>query len=134
MKEEKEVIIPTLEEFEKALFEIAEEASLVVKQIYEQEKKKGNVDETGWLNDECGSGSSVLYLKKRSALYKWLNSIPYNPEKFYFILVFDDEIHIALRNLSINQSFILHDAAYQIITDRLKEKFGWEIYNKVRVT
>jgi hypothetical protein len=133
MKEGKEMIIPTLEEFEKALYEISNDANLVVKQLYEEERKKGNVDETGWLIDECGSGSSVLYLKKRSPLYKWLNSIPYNPDKFYFILVFDDEIHIALRNLSTNQSFMLHDAAYQIVTDRLKEKFGWEIYKRVRV-
>lgn len=130
----KEIIpnVPSLEEFEFSLFEISQIASAEVNRIFEMEKARGNV-ENGYhiKGDSCAHGSTVLYLKKRSPLFKFFNSIPYTVDGFYFISIHDSQVSISLRNINYGQSYDLMRAAYEIVVDQLKKKYNWEIYCNV---
>lgn len=132
MTEEINPIVPTLQEFEFTLFEISQLASAEVNRIFEMENAKGNV-ENGYhiKGDSCAHGSTVLYLKKRSLLFKFFNSIPYTVDGFYFISIYDSQVRISLRNINYGQSYDLMRAAYEIVVDQLKKKYNWEIYCNV---
>lgn len=135
MTEENIPIIPSLEEFELTLFEISKIASAKVNRIFDIEKAKGNI-ENGYRikGDSSATGSAVLYLKKRSLLYKFFNSIPYTVDRFYFIFIYDSQVSIVLRNIKVGQSYNLKQAAYEIVVDLLRIKYNWEIYNDVKIS
>ena len=89
--------------------------------------------EGGQMRDVASKGSTVLYLDRRKPLYKFFASIPYDPEKFYFVMVHDREVSITVRNVKAGQSYLLNHAAYSIIADRLNQEYGWEVYNSVGI-
>ena len=132
MTEENIPIVPSLEEFELTLLEISQIASAEVNRIFDIEKANGNI-ENGYhiKGDSSATGSAVLYLKKRSLLYKFFNSIPYTVDRFYFISIYDSQVSIVLRNIKVGQSYNLKQAAYEIVVDLLRIKYNWEIYNDV---
>lgn len=134
MTEENIPIIPSLEEFELTLSEISQIASAEVNRIFDIENDKGNI-ENGYhiKGDSSATGSAVLYLKKRSLLYKFFNSIPYTVDRFYFISIYDSQVSIVLRNINVGQSYNLKQAAYEIVIDLLRIKYNWEIYNDVKL-
>jgi len=127
------MLIPNLEDFEKTLFEIANEAELLVNKLYNEAKERGEVLEDGNMRHEFSIGSTLIYLDKRKPLYKFLTSLIDDPNKFYSIFIFDRKASISLRNIRTWQSYILNDAAYDLVAKRLKEAYGWEVFNNVRV-
>ena len=127
------MIVPTIAEFEQTLYEISVEANTAVEQAYNDAISKGYVDEKGEMKDSCSVGSCVMHLDRRKPLYKFLNSIPYDPEKFYFITIYGQRVSITFRNIYAGQSYKLKNAAYDVVVERLRVHFEWEIYNDVKV-
>ena len=127
------MIVPTIAEFEQTLYEISVEANTAVEQAYNDAISKGYVDEKGEMKDSCSVGSCVMHLDRRKPLYKFLNSIPYDPEKFYFVSIYDGSVSICLRSIRSGQSYTLNRAAYDVVVENLRTKYGWEIYNNVRL-
>lgn len=127
------MVVPSLYEFEEALFFISREANARVMDIYNKEKAAGNITPDGLVNDACCIGSTIMYLDRRKPLYKFLSSIPEDPQKFYFVMDHGKSVSISLRDLYFGQSYTLRSAAYQVVADRLKEKFDWEIFNNVNI-
>ncbi len=89
------MIVPTLAEFEQTLYEISVEANTAIEKIYNDAVSKGSVDENGRMKDGCSIGSCVMHLDRRKPLYKFLSSIPYDPEKFYFVQDDGEEFRFA---------------------------------------
>jgi len=127
------MIVPTLSEFEETLYNISVEANDAIEPIYNAAAAKDLVYENGHMKDISSVGSSVMHLDGRKPLYKFLKSIPYDPEKFYFIHADKGKVSIILRNVFHGQSYKLRKAAYDVIVEKLRLKYGWEIYNDVRV-
>ncbi len=127
------MIVPTLAEFEQTLYEISVEANTAIEPIYKDAVSKGNVDGKGQIKDSCSVGSCVMYLDRRKPLYKFLSSIPYDPEKFYFVQDDGGRISICLRNIHSGQSYDLNHAAYATVVLKLRANYNWEIYNDVKV-
>lgn len=127
------MIVPMLDEFEQTLYEISVEANAAIENVYNDAVSKGYVDDKGEMKDSCSVGSCVMYLDRRKPLYKFLNSIPDDPEKFYFITIYGQSVSITFRNIYAGQSYKLKSAAYDVVVDRLRANFKWEIYNDVKV-
>lgn len=125
--------VPTLQEFEETLFKISQSAAQVANEIYQKEKEKGNLYTDGQMRDVSSTGSTVMYLDRRKPLYKWFNTIAYDPAKFHFIFVNGNRVSINLRNLNTGQSYTLNRAAYEVVANSLKSIYGWEVYNNVDI-
>lgn len=125
--------VPNLTEFERGLLQISQEAAEVVAGIYSEAKEKGYVSKDGQMNGVSGIGSCIMYLDRRKPLYKFFAAINYDPNKFYFITIYGNQVRIDFRNLNNGQSYVLSKAAYDVITNRLRETYGWEIYNNVNI-
>jgi hypothetical protein len=133
MSKEKIPIIPSLAGFEKILFDISVIAKEEVLRLHNVEKEKRSLSNDCLMQDSSSIGSTVMHLNKKSALFKFLSNINYNPEQFYFISIYDNKVSIVLRNMGEGQSYIPKKAAYDIIVKELIEKYNWDIYNDVRV-
>ncbi len=127
------MVVPSLSEFEQTLYEISIEANAAIEPIYNDAVAKGLVYEDGHMKDVCSTGGCVMYLDRRRPLYKFLKSIPYDPEKFYFISDYAGNVSIHLRNIFSGQSYKLNKAAYDVVVEKLRIHYNWEIYNDVRV-
>ncbi len=125
--------IPTLEEFDRALHDISQEVHQVASAIYNKAKEEGKIALNGDLNDACSIGSTIMYLDMRKKLYKFFSSIQGNSGKGYVIFVHDNQVSIALEKVSGSQSYEIRNAGYEMLAQRLKQKFGWEIYCDVRI-
>ena len=116
---------PTLQELESTLKLIEEE----INKTLDSEYGTNDVRDKG---HECGTGSCVMYLDRRKPLYKFFASIPYDPYSF-FISIYDKQVSINLRNIGINQSYVMKRTAYDLAVKKLREVYEWEVYNDVRV-
>jgi len=125
--------IPTLIEFQAVLYEISQEVAVEVTRVYNEDKKKDNFFGTGKVIVSSSVGSTVMYLDKRKPLFKFLNSIEYDPLSFYFVFIYDSKVSITLRNINTGQYYTLNKLAYDMVVEKLKDRFGWEIYNDVRI-
>lgn len=127
------MVVPSLSEFEQTLYEISVEANAAIEPIYNNALSKGLVDKGGHMKDICSTGGCVMHLDRRKPLYKFLKSIPYDPEKFYFISDHAGNVSICLRNISSGQSYKLNRAAYDVVVEKLRIHYNWEVFNDVRV-
>ena len=127
------MIVPTLVEFEQTLYEISVEAEAAIVKAYNEAVANGYVDEKGEMKDSCSVGRCVMHPDRRKPLYKFLSSIPYDPEKFYFVQDDGGRISICLRNIHSGQSYDLNHAAYATVVLKLRAHYNWEIYNDVKV-
>jgi hypothetical protein len=124
---------PTLQDFEHSLLEISKEVSAAVSALYNEAKEDGKVHPNGYMIDACAIGSTVMYLDRRRALYKFFAKLDKTPSDFYLVSVYDNQIRMSLRIDNVGQSYTLRYAANEILANRLREIYGWEIYNDVRV-
>ncbi|MEO6670435.1 MAG: hypothetical protein ABIN36_13215 [Ferruginibacter sp.] len=125
------MITPSLTEFHKVLFEASLEADRVANEVYEKAKERGELTINGEMRDGCSIGSTIMYLDKRKPLFKFFANLRNEPQDFYGIHLSDRELRISLRNIRLRQSYTMHRAVYDVIVTRLREAFGWEIYNNV---
>lgn len=124
-------VVPTLVEFEKKLYEISLGAAAIVEHLMDEARSRGTLRSEKDYGDSAAKGSTVMYPDRRKPLYKFLNSIPYDPQKFYIVSVYDRDVQISLRNLNTGQFYTLKRAAYEYVVKKLREVYGWEIYCNV---
>ena len=125
--------IPTLIEFQNILYEISQEVVVEVNRVYDEDKKKDNLFGDGKVIDSSSVGSTIMYLDGRKPLFKFFNSIQYDPLSFYFVSIYESKVSITLRNINTGSFYTLNRLAYDIVVEKLKNHFGWEVYNDVRV-
>jgi hypothetical protein len=131
MNDEKEVIVPSLKEFEDFLFEVSQEGKQEVFRLFEQERLAGRLAPDGTLGSACGRGSAIMILKKRSPLYKFFKEMMVHPDHFYSVYISGNTVSLSIFNMTDNVSYLPMYAAYGIVVKRLKEKYNWQIYNTV---
>lgn len=122
----------SIEEFNSAIKAIDEKIGTALDAKWPDFVTRIGIDSEGNLKGPCAIGSCVIYADGRSSLGRFLKALCTFESEDFRVYENGHAISISLKSLSFQQ-YLPKKFGYSILVEELRELYGWEIFNDVRL-